>query len=407
MRRAIFAVVAAVILVAVGSGAYTQAQLSQPIPLLVPAASFPSTITVEGQPPAIPWPTVGAAAVAVPSLGVVGSFSDQSPRPIASIGKVMTAHVILANHPLAPREPGPSVTVTAEDVRNYLADLADGQSTFPVVVGQRLTQYEMLQALMLPSGNNIADILAKWDSGSREAFVVKMNAKAAELGMKSTRFADASGYSPQTASTAQDLILLGQAAMKEPVFVEIVAQQEATLPVTGRVFNVNTALGRDGNIGIKTGSTPEAGSCFMFAIRRDVGGQPMTFIGAVLDQNFLTDAFERSALIAAAAASGVRTHRVLNQSQVIGSYTAQWGGHADIVPTEDVDFLVWPGMAVQAEVNVEPINAPTPRGTKVGTLSLDLGDQTKVVDLVTTASIEAPSRDWRLMRPLREAGLVR
>lgn len=233
-----------------------------------------------------------------------------------------------------------------------------------------------------------------------------MNAKAAELGMTSSHFADASGYKPETVSTPSDLALLGQAALKDPVFAEIVAQREATLPVADRVFNVNTSVGQDGNIGIKTGSTPEAGSCFMFAIRRSVAGQDMILVGAVLNQNLLTDAFERSAQIAGAAAGGVKTVRVLSPTQVIGTYTSAWGAQSDIIPAEEVEFRVWPQMAVQAEVQLDPISTPAPVGSHAGTLTLQLGEQAKTVELLTSAPLPAPSRDWRLMRPLREAGLV-
>jgi D-alanyl-D-alanine carboxypeptidase (penicillin-binding protein 5/6) len=249
-------------------------------------------------------------------------------------------------------------------------------------------------------------MLAKWDGGTRDAFVAKMNAKAKELGMNSTRFADASGYSPQTVSTPSDLILLGQAAMRDPIFAEVVSQREATLPVAGRVFNVNTSLGIEGNVGIKTGSTPEAGSCLLFAARRTVLGQEMMIIGAVMDQNFLTDAFERSAQIAVATGNSVKTDRVLSQSEVVGTYTAPWGGTVDIVPAEDVEFVVWPGMSSQIEVQLEPIRAPAPSGSRVGALTIQLGDQSKTVDLLTNGALSAPDQQWRLLRPFRDRGLV-
>ncbi len=336
----------------------------------------------------------------------MGTSGPKTPRPIASIAKVMTAYLVLTDHPLAPREPGPTVGVTAEDVRIFEADLADGQSVVPVVAGEQLTEYQLLQALLLPSGNNIADLLAKWDAGSREAFVAKMNAKAGEMGMSSTRFADASGYSPQTVSTATDLIILGQAAMREPVFAEIVAQQEAAIPVAERIFNVNTDLGRGGNIGIKTGSTPEAGACFMFAARRTVNDREMVLVGAVLDQPQLSDAFARSSDIAAAAARGVRMSRVLDTSTVVGTYAAPWGPKVDAMPAENVDFLAWPGMAVSVEAQLDPIEAPLQSGDRVGLLSLKLGDQSKTVELVASGSIPSPGRTWRLLRPLRELGVV-
>jgi serine-type D-Ala-D-Ala carboxypeptidase (penicillin-binding protein 5/6) len=406
LRKVLLGLLLVLVLIAGGAGVYVQRALARPIPQIVPTSSFPTTRAIEGQPPALPWPQRGAAAVSVPKLGVIGTFGGSASRPIASIAKAMTAHIILRDRPLAPGEQGPMATVTQEDVNIYLRAVREGESTLPVVAGAQFTEYQMLQGLMLPSGNNIAELLARWDAGTREAFMAKMNARAAELGMTATHFEDPSGVSPRTVSTPRDLILLGRAAMQDPVFAEIVAQREATLPVAGRVFNVNTSLGVEGNVGIKTGSTPEAGSCLLFSARRTIGGEELLIVGAVLDQNLLTDAFERSAQLAIAAANGVRTTRVLSTSEVVGSYTSAWGAQADIVPAEDVEFLSWPGMTAEIQVQLEPLDAPAPKGTRVGTLTISLGEQTKAVDLVTTAILTAPDQNWRLLRPLRERGLI-
>src|SRR5947209_18502264 len=129
LRKAILAAVVVILVIALGVGVYVQEQLSRPIPNVVAVSSFPATRTVEGQPPSLPWPPVGAAAVAVPNLGVVGTFGERSAHPIASIAKVMTAHVVLSDHPLAAGEQGPSATVTQEDVNIYLQGVSQGEST--------------------------------------------------------------------------------------------------------------------------------------------------------------------------------------------------------------------------------------------------------------------------------------
>jgi D-alanyl-D-alanine carboxypeptidase (penicillin-binding protein 5/6) len=406
VRKVILAIDALLILFGLGTSLFVREQLNYPIPPVSAASTFPDSRTISGQAPALPWPPQGAAAVSVPNLGVVGTFGGNDTRPIASIAKVMTAHVILTDHPLTLGDQGSSATVTQEDINTYLQGVRNGESVVPVTVGQRLTQYQMLQALMLPSGNNIATMLGRWDAGTIEAFVAKMNVKARELGMTATNFADASGYSPRTTSTPSDLIRLGRAAMQDPVFREIVSQREATIPGSGRVFNVNTSLGTDGNIGIKTGSTPEAGSCLLFAAMRSVAGQELMIVGAVLDQPLLSDAFERSARLAVAAGSGVQTTRVLSQSEVIGTYTAPWGGEVEVVPAEAVDFISWPGTAVQIDVTLNPITTPSPKGAKAGTITMALGDQSKTVDLLTTGILPEPDQNWRLMRPFRALGLV-
>ena len=114
--------------------------------------------------PSTVWPADGQAAVQVgPSQVQAGS--NQIAAPIASLAKVMTAHLVLS---------------------------------------EQLTELQALQALLLPSANNIAAVLARWDGGSAGRFVARMNATARSLGMTHTRYTDPSGYDDATVSTAAD-----------------------------------------------------------------------------------------------------------------------------------------------------------------------------------------------------------
>jgi len=154
----------------------------------------------------------------------------------------------------------------------------------PIVAGERLTERQALQALLLPSANNIAAVLARWDSGSAARFVAHMNATARSLGMTRTRYTDPSGYDDATVSTATDQLRIVERAMRLPVLANIVATTSATLPVTGTVHNTNTLLGRNGFVGVKTGSDKAAGGCFAFRAIRLVHGKPTTITGVVLGQ---------------------------------------------------------------------------------------------------------------------------
>ncbi|MEA2641422.1 MAG: hypothetical protein QOF51_2816, partial [Chloroflexota bacterium] len=263
MKRRILLPLVLIVLIALAGGGFVAYQLNRAVPALAATRSLPTVTQLDGTPPNLPWPTKGAAAVGIMGMGPLAHSQDVRPRPIASVTKIMTAYQVLIDYPLLPGDRGPTVTITTADVANYQRELADGQSVVFVQQGEQLTEYQLLQALLLPSGNNIAEVLAAWDAGSVDAFVANMNARATELGMTSTHFADASGVSPQTVSNAPDLILLTQAALDDPVFADIVSQQEATIPVAGTVFNVDTALGQNGIVGVKTGSTPEAGGCFV------------------------------------------------------------------------------------------------------------------------------------------------
>ena len=154
----------------------------------------------------------------------------------------------------------------------------------PIAAGERLTERQALEALLLPSANNIAAVLARWDAGSEGRFVVRMNATARWLGMTRTRYTDPSGYDDTTVSTAGDQVRVVERAMRLPVFARIVSTASATLPVAGTVHNTNTLLGREGFVGVKTGSDDAAGGCFAFRAIRRIDGRRTTITGVVLGQ---------------------------------------------------------------------------------------------------------------------------
>src|SRR5579859_4279024 len=101
----------------------------------------------------------------------------------------MTALVVLTDKKLAVGDAGPSITITDVDVQAYESDYAQKQSVVKVVAGEQLTEMQALEAMLIPSGNNIAETLARWDAGSVAAFVDKMNQRAAALHLTRTTFA--------------------------------------------------------------------------------------------------------------------------------------------------------------------------------------------------------------------------
>ena len=196
----------------------------------------------------------------------------------------MTAYLVLRDHPLRLDEDGPTITLTEADVADTDFRLRKRESVVSIVAGERLTERQALQALLLPSANNIAAVLAQWDAGSVNRFVVWMNATARSLGMTNTRYTDPSGYDDATVSTAADQVRIVDRAMRLPVFASIVATPSAVLPVAGIVHNTNTLLGHNGFVGVKTGSDDAAGGCFAFRAIRWIGGKRTTITGVVLGQ---------------------------------------------------------------------------------------------------------------------------
>ena len=136
---------------------------------------------------------------------------------MASLTKLMTAYVILHDHPLKMGQLGPSITVTQADVNDYNEDTVSDNSNAQVAVGEQIPEVQVLGGLLIHSADNYADLLARWDAGSEAAFVAKMNKDAAQLGMTQSHFADPSGVDPGSQSTPYDLLKVASLDMTNPV----------------------------------------------------------------------------------------------------------------------------------------------------------------------------------------------
>jgi len=237
-----------------------------------------------GKVPSTVWPAYGQAAFVQTGQSQVQAGPNQHAAPIASVAKVMTAYLVLRDHPLRLGQDGPTITLTDADVADTDRRLRQQESIVPIAAGEQLTERQALQALLLPSANNIAAVLARWDAGSADRFVARMNATARSLGMTHTRYTDPSGYDDASVSTAADQVRIVDRAMSLSVFASIVATPSATLPVAGTVHNTNALLGHDGFVGVKTGSDEAAGGCFAFRSIRWIDGKRATITGVVLGQ---------------------------------------------------------------------------------------------------------------------------
>ena len=233
--------------------------------------------------PGTVWPADGQAAVRI-GTSPIHAGPNQHAAPIASVAKVMTAYLVLRDHPLELGQEGPTITITEADVADTDRRRRQGESVVAVAAGEELTEREALQALLLPSANNIAAVLARREAGSVDGFVARMNETARALGMTDTRYTDPGGFDDGTVSTAVDQLRIVERAMTLPVFASIVATPSVTLPVAGTVHNTNTLLGYGGFVGVKTGSTAAAGGCFAFRVIRRIDGERTTITGVILGQ---------------------------------------------------------------------------------------------------------------------------
>jgi serine-type D-Ala-D-Ala carboxypeptidase (penicillin-binding protein 5/6) len=250
--------------------------------LVVVATAFAAAGRTAGaSPSSMRWPRQGQAAFVLGN-GRPTASPDEQPVAIASLAKVMTAYLTLERYPLSGAQDGFEITVTAADAAAEARDAAQKQSVVAVQAGEQLTERQLLEALLIPSGNNIAELLAADVAGSKTRFVAEMNAAARALGMDNTSYTDPSGFAPSTVSTAADQLRVFQRAMRFPVFRQIVSMASVTLPVAGTLTNYNPLIA-EGYSG-KTGSDSAAGGCLAFFTDVTVGGRRQTVVGVVLGQ---------------------------------------------------------------------------------------------------------------------------
>jgi D-alanyl-D-alanine carboxypeptidase (penicillin-binding protein 5/6) len=399
-------IVAVVLCLAIlGAAVFVTVQLLQPAPALEFTAAVPPLRVLPGPPPRPDWPGRAEAVVGTPGTGILATHGGTRPRPIASLAKIMTAYVVLRDHPLRPGQAGPRLAVTAADVMAYRRDAKQGQSVVKVAAREQLTERQALAALLIPSGNNIADLLAAWDAGSRSAFVAKMNGQGRSLGLHGTRYADPSGVDPATVSTAADEFRLAVRALELPVFRQIVALPQVRLPVAGLVYNVNASLGHLGIDGVKTGSTPQAGGCLVFSAERRVAGRAVTVVGAVLgvratgaQPSELAGVITASERLLRSVGGGLERVHVVRPGAVLGRVRTAWGAATAAVTATGVTATGWPGMPARVTVTALPLHAGIRPGQHIARATVTVGGSVSRIWLDASLPLPGPSLSWRLSR---------
>ena len=232
----------------------------------------------------LPWPTTGQGAIAIPSIGITVASGPEEAAPVASLTKLMTAYVVLHDHPLALDQPGPTITVNQAELNDYENDTVNDDSNAQVALNEQISEEQVLGGMLVHSADNFADLLATWDAGSIPAFVAKMNADAVRLGMDHSHFADPSGVDPGSESTASDLLKVATLDMADPTFASMVQMSSITLPLAGTISTYTPLLGLQGVIGVKSGYTSQAGGGDVLAVDRTVDGKSVLLLAAVTGQ---------------------------------------------------------------------------------------------------------------------------
>jgi D-alanyl-D-alanine carboxypeptidase (penicillin-binding protein 5/6) len=385
------AVVAATIFVAV--------RLSAPVPDAVVTSSLRPSVSIPHSTISLPWPATGQSAFAVPSVGLDVASGPEQSAPVASLTKMMTAYVILHDHPLKPGQSGPHITITQADVNDYDSDTTLDEANAEVTLGEVLTERQVLGGMLVHSANNYADALAMWDAGTIAAFVAKMNRTAAGLGMDHTHYADPSGYDVASVSTPSDLLKVAVPDMTDPTFASLVDMTSITLPVAGTITTYTPLLGVQGVIGVKSGFTTAAGGCDVLAIVRRVHGLPVLIFGAVTGQtgpNVLNEAATMALTLANAVSTSIGATAIVRSGTVVATATS--AGHTISATAQGTGaVLSWPGIKVsQLLVANKTLIPGTKRGTRIGTVWVETGTQRVLIPVLLSGNLPKESLMQRL-----------
>lgn len=338
---------------------------------------------------ALPDVTMKAGALVTEDGRVLWSRRASDRRALASITKVMTAVIALENS-----EPTDIVTVPRSST-------GVGESTSFLRAGERLPMGELLEALLVKSGNDAAVAIADHISGGDEGFVGLMNEKVKQLGLQRTRFQNAHGLDAEGHySTAADLSVIVRYAMAKPEFRRIVGEKTAVIGSGSRaekVDSTNLLLGNyAGANGVKTGFTSDAGYCVVDTARRD----GIELQAVILGTSGEITRFREARELLDFGFAHYRWQKLASKGTVIGE--APVTDFLDVrVPaaiSEDASVVVFDiAGPITRGVNVAAVKAPVKAGDRVGVASFtQAGRVIATVPLVAANDVARPTPFQRI-----------
>ena len=347
-------------------------------------------------PPPLVWPSQGSAALDVPALDITRTWHDHE-VPIASLTKMMTVYVTLKAFPLSFGQTGPCVVVTSADVLTYQQDKLAQDSAVKVTLGEQLCEIDLLNGALVHSAANYADILASMVATTPQAFVARMNQTARSLGLRHTHYADDTGLSNQSVSTALDQAKLAVILMRSPLVRAIVDQATVDLPVAGVVNSFTPMVGTNDVVGVKSGRTSAAGGCDVMAVGYSLNGRRHIVYAVVLGQR------GGDVLAAAgAAAFALATSAEMSQVDVTfakGAVLGTLGYGKDVVPfglAHESHVYWWDRHnSHPLHVRLHHLGSRIHRGEIVGWIAVHSVE--KPVALVAMRSIRAPTLWQRIL----------
>ncbi|QMU96478.1 D-alanyl-D-alanine carboxypeptidase [Microbacterium esteraromaticum] len=381
-------------------GAYVSTTLLWPLNAVAPTAQA-SPVTVAPAPAAaVAWPAKGSAAIGIQGMAPVASGT--TPAEIASISKVVSVMMVLDELPLNVGEQGPSFEFTAADQRDYWTYRRSNQSSLDVPVGGSLTEYQMLQGIMLGSANNYIDRLADELWGSQAGFAEASAKWLSDRGIEDVTLVSPSGFSDENVASPAALIQIAELAMANPVFAEIVATRTAEIPGVGVVTNTNKMLDDPGVVGVKTGTLKSWN--LLTAKDVTVGDTTVRLFASVLGQDSNAERLAATRELLAGVEKALTDQpTAITAGTVVGHVSTEWGDRVDLVTDEDARLLLWNGAEATTSISFS-LGDSTKAGAEVGTLTAKGPLDTAETSVSLADEITQPTAWWRLTHPLELFG---
>lgn len=331
----------------------------------------------------------------------------------ASTTKIMTAILVLENCEL---------TDVATVSRNAIHSIPPDYVMCNIKEGEELTIEQLLNVLLIFSANDAAVVLAEHVSGSVSKFADLMNEKAKEIGCKNTHFVNPNGiHHKDHVSTAYDLALMGQYAMKNSTFRAIVKKTQYTLPATNkysktdRTFKTtndllikNTSTSKSNYYypdatGVKTGYTGEAGNCLVAAAKKN----NMEVISVVLGADFTKEGLSEKFLDTIALLDYAFDHYAIQTLQeknavlreVVVSSATEETQNLKVLVKDNIETLIEKNAdteTLKPEISINKLKAPISAGSTVGTITYTIDGKSYSSDLIAGSSV-LPSNTLSLL----------
>lgn len=321
----------------------------KPLPLIQSTSLIPASTLENSQ--TVAWGPYGSQNIGIVGYGINNQTGTQTPTPIASTIKILLTLCVLNIKPLGVNEQGPNIIITPTDVADYNTDITLGESVVKVQAGEVISEYQALQALLIASANNFADILANWAFGSSSKYLDYANQYVQSHGMNSTTINDTSGFSTSTVSNSNNLEILGQKAITNPVIANIVDQYTAIIPVAGKIVNYNFNLNPSSKSqinGIKTGNTSAGGGNYIYST--DYLGYKL--VGSIVNAPNLNDALDEAPAILNSYEKLINNKTIVSKDQVVGYYSLPWGNKIQVYSNKSILVPVEPNTKYKIDLKL-------------------------------------------------------